>query len=92
MFLFVIKLKCLEFNFISRSNFWADRFMDMEDRYSWEDRRRYQEEVEYYDWCRSMGPRNIGMGPPPLFGPPAMMGARPPPPHMVWKSYDKVYV
>ncbi|XP_025414887.1 zinc finger RNA-binding protein isoform X2 [Sipha flava] len=64
-----------------RSNFWADRFMDMEDRYSWEDRRRYQEEVEYYDWCRSMGPRN--MGPPPLFGPPAMIGARPPPPHLM---------
>lgn len=68
-----------------RSNFWADRFMDMEDRYSWEDRRRYQEEVEYYDWCRSMGPRNMGMGPPPLFGPPAMIGARPPPPHLVCK-------
>jgi len=55
--------------------------MDMDDRFSWEDRRRYQEEVEYYDWCRSVGPRN--MGPPPLFGPPAMIGARPPPPHMV---------
>lgn len=55
--------------------------MDMDDRYSWEDRRRFNEEVEYYDWCRSMGPRNIG--PPPLFGPPAMLGARPPPPHMV---------
>jgi len=56
--------------------------MDMEDRFSWEDRRRYQEEVEYYDWYRSVGPRN--MGPPPLFGPPAMIGARPPPPHMVY--------
>jgi len=66
-----------------RSNFWADRFMDMEDRFSWEDRRRYQEEVEYYDWYRSVGPRNMSMGPPPLFGPPAMIGARPPPPHMV---------
>lgn len=66
-----------------RSNFWADRFMDMEDRYSWDDRRRYQEEVEYYDWCRSMGPRNMGMGPPPLFGPPTMMGTRPPPPHLM---------
>lgn len=55
--------------------------MDMEDRYSWEDRRRFNEEVEYYDWCRTMGPRNIG--PPPLFGPPAMLGARPPPPHLV---------
>lgn len=59
--------------------------MDMEDRYSWDDRRRYQEEVEYYDWYRSMGPRNVGMGLPPLYGPPAMMGARPPHPHMVCK-------
>ncbi|VVC24363.1 Hypothetical protein CINCED_3A005421 [Cinara cedri] len=66
-----------------RSNFWADRFMDMEDRYSWEDRRRYQEEVEYYDWCRSMGPRNMTMGPPPLFGPPAIISARAPPPHLM---------
>jgi len=64
--------------------------MDMEDRYSWEDRRRYQEEVEYYDWCRSMGPRNIGMGPPPLFGPPAMIGARPPPPHLVCE-YNRIF-
>lgn len=60
--------------------------MDMEDRYSWDDRRRYQEEVEYYDWCRTMGPRNMGMGPPGLFGPPAMIGGvRPPPPHLVCK-------
>ncbi|XP_050441323.1 zinc finger RNA-binding protein 2 isoform X2 [Adelges cooleyi] len=66
-----------------RSNFWVDRFMEMDDRYSWDDRRRYQEEVEYYDWCRSVGPRGMGMGPPPLFGPPALMGARPPPPHMM---------
>lgn len=65
-----------------RSNFWADRFMDMEDRYSWEDRRRFNEEVDYYEWCR-MGPRNMGIGPPPLFGPPSMIGARPPPPHLV---------
>ncbi|CAI6364574.1 unnamed protein product [Macrosiphum euphorbiae] len=66
-----------------RSNFWADRFMDMEDRYSWEDRRRYQEEVEYYDWYRSIGPRNMSMGPQPLFAPPSMIGPRPPPPHMM---------
>ncbi|XP_050525767.1 zinc finger RNA-binding protein [Daktulosphaira vitifoliae] len=66
-----------------RPNFWVDRFMEMDDRYSWDDRRRYQEEVEYYDWCRTVGPRGLGMGPPPLFGPPAMMNARPPPPHMV---------
>ena len=36
----------------------------MEEEYYWEERRRYQEEMEYYEWHRMGRP---GM-PPPRFG------------------------
>lgn len=39
-------------------------FLRMEEEYYWEERRRYQEEMEYYEWHRMGRP---GM-PPPRFG------------------------
>lgn len=62
--------------------------MEAEERMYWEERRRYEEEMDYYEWYRRNmphGPRGMPPPPPPPpghpFGPPGppMMGPPPPP-------------
>jgi zinc finger RNA-binding protein len=45
--------------------------MEEEERMYWEERRRYEEEVEYFEWYRRYGRDHRGLPPPPPrpFGP-----------------------
>lgn len=45
--------------------------MEEEERMYWEERRRYEEEVEYFEWYRRYGrdPRGLPPPPPRPFGP-----------------------
>lgn len=64
--------------------------MEVEERIYWEERRRYEEELEYYEWCRRHHnvPHPRGMPiPPPIpghpYGPPVGPPLMPPPPPSV---------
>ena len=45
----------------------------MEEEFFWEERRRYQEEMEFFEWQRMQG--RPGMPPPPPFGQPGGVGS-----------------
>lgn len=71
--------------------------MEVEERIYWEERRRYEEELEYYEWCRRHHnvPHPRGMPiPPPLpghpYGPPVGPPLMPPPPPSV--SVDLFFI
>uniref|UniRef100_A0A6M2DPB1 Putative transcription factor nfat subunit nf90 n=1 Tax=Xenopsylla cheopis TaxID=163159 RepID=A0A6M2DPB1_XENCH len=67
-----------------REEFWARRRMaesemEEEERIYWEERRRYEDECDYLEWCRR-GPAGPFPGPPrpPMMGRPGPMGPMPP--------------
>lgn len=61
--------------------------MEEEERLYWEERRRYNEEYDYMEWCRRSGPPM----PPPHYAhrpyPPMMPPYAPHPPHVSTVAY-----